>query len=664
MDFFAHQDRARRQTRRMLLLFACAVAAIVAAADVVLFAGLGLGAPRRADGGVAWGALLWVSGAVLLVIGLGSLYRIASLRGGGAAVARQLGGVPVAADTGDFAYRRLRNVVEEIAIASGVPVPQIFVLEEEGGINAFASGYAPADAAITVTRGALDKLTRAELQGVVGHEFSHVLNGDMRLNIRLMGVVFGILVVATIGRKIAGGIGRGRGRDFGSVVLFGLALLAVGYVGVIFARLIKASISRQREYLADASAVQFTRQTEGIAGALKKIGALAEGSRLASADAEEVSHMLFGDGMGHAAAFATHPPLAERIRRLDPAFRSEELAGIAAAWSQPVRLGADAGDRDDVSIAGFAPAGAAHAAPPARAAGLPPADRAVRLSPRGVARQVGNPGSDDRAIARRLHAAMPERLRAAARQPEGAMPLILALLLHAEAQVRARQLELVAAHCGLAVRAAAEALAGEAGALHPLQRLPLAAMAFPTLRRRPRPQLTAFMLALRALIDADGRVTLDEYCLAKLIGVQVVDALDPAASPVFGRVRLPEAEAELKDLLAIVARHGHDDATAARQAYRLGLHEVLPNAAAAFAPPADWIAALDRALAKLDRLAPAGKELVVRALVQAIGADGVVSVAEAELLRTICAALHCPLPPMLQEGGEIPLRTDAGRAEA
>ncbi len=263
-----------------------------------------------------------------------------------------------------------------------MPVPQIFVLEDEAGINAFASGYTPADAAVTVTRGALDKLTREELQGVIGHEFSHVLNGDMRLNIRLIGVVFGILVLATIGRKIAEISGRGRSRDSGGIVLFGIALFAVGYIGVVCARLIKASISRQREFLADASAVQFTRQTEGIAGALKKIGGLAEGSKLASSNTEEVAHMLFGDGVGYSALFATHPPLEERIKRLDPSFRPEEYATIAAAWSQPVQVGDDDEDAD-VSIAGFAPATALAAAnAPSHRSHCRPRTRALRFRPR------------------------------------------------------------------------------------------------------------------------------------------------------------------------------------------------------------------------------------------------------------------------------------------
>jgi Zn-dependent protease with chaperone function len=643
MNFFAHQEQARRQTRRMLVMFALAVVAIVIAIDTVVV----LAFDNNVNRGIGGVGLFAVSIAVVLVIGLGSLYRVATLRGGGSTVALQLGGRPVPADTGDFAYRRLRNVVEEIAIAAGVPVPDIFVLEEEAAINAFASGYAPTDAAVTVTRGALDKLTRAELQGVIGHEFSHILNGDMRLNIRLIGVVFGIVVIATVGRKIAQVAGRG-GKDSAAPAVIGVALFLVGYLGVIFARMIKASISRQREFLADASAVQFTRQTEGIAGALKKIGGLSEGSKLASSDTEEVAHMLFGDGVGYSALFATHPPLALRIRKLDPAFREEQYAAIAAAWSQPTRVGEGRRDDDEVSISGFAPAHPRPRAPAERLPALPDTALPMRVSPAGVVRQVGNPGNDDRAVARTMHASIPDRLRQAAWHAESAMPLVFALLLSADESERSRQLVTVEQHYDDGTRALVETLARPMADLHPIQRLPLAALAFPALRRRPRPQLATFMTVLQALIDSDGQVTLDEYCLARMISLQVVDALDPAAALVIGRVKLRDVETELRDLLAIVARHGHDDTPGAQRAYALGLHEVLPAAPAHFAPPLEWISALDRALPKLDRLAPAGKELVVGALTRAISADGVVSVAEAELLRTVCAALHCPLPPILQ----------------
>ncbi|MEP7042394.1 MAG: M48 family metallopeptidase [Dokdonella sp.] len=649
MNFFEHQELARRQTRRMLLLFALAVAAIVAAIDIVVLFAFGIDSAQRANGGVAWGSLLTISLCVVIAIALGSLYRIASLRGGGAVVARSLGGVPVAGDSGDFAYRRLRNVVDEIAIAAGVPAPQIFVLEDEAGINAFASGYAPTDAAVTVTRGALDKLTRSELQGVIGHEFSHILTGDMRLNIQLMGFVFGIVVVSIIGRKIAEISGRGRGKDSAGPVFFGLAVFAVGYIGVVFARVIKASISRQREFLADASAVQFTRQTDGIAGALKKIGGLAEGSKLASSDTEEVAHMLFGDGVGYAAAFATHPPLRERIKRLDPSFRDDEFVAIAAAWSQPIRLGAEAGDRADASIAGFAPVGAMVEPAHERGMHLPAQNIELNLSPQAVVRQVGNPDSDDRSLAHTIRTGVPPLLREAARQAEQAMALIFALLINSDAATAARQFALIEAHYDSGTRALVQGLADAVAQLHPMQRLPLATLAFPALRRRPRPQLTGFMVMLRGLIDADGRVTLAEYCLARLIGVQVIDALNPAAAQASGRLKLPELAGEVKDLLAIVAQYGHDDAADARRAYALGIDEVLPGSPFAYAPPPDWALALDRALPQLDRLAPAGKELVVRALTRAIAADGRVSVVEAELLRTVCAALHCPLPPLMQE---------------
>lgn len=642
MNFFEHQERARRQTRRMLWLFALAVVAIVIVIDFVVLLAIGVEARR-----IGWKAVLFVSIVTVLVIQLGSLYRVATLRAGGKAVALGLGAVPVPAASDDFAHRRLRNVVEEIAIASGVPVPEIFVLEDEAGINAFAAGYAPTDAAITVTRGALDKLTRSELQGVIGHEFSHVLNGDMRLNIRLMGVVFGLVVISTIGRKIASGSGDRRGH----AAVVGFALFAAGYLGVVLGRMIKASISRQREFLADASAVQFTRQTEGIAGALKKIGGLTEGSRLASKDTEEVAHMLFGDGVGYSALFATHPPLTARIRRLDPAFREEELKAIAAAWSRPIRVGGREPERADVSIAGFAPASAAEPAPRERGAALPDARRRIELVPLAVACQVGNPGNDDRAIAATLRATIPESLRAAAHQPESALPLVLALLLNSEAAVRERQLVRVASAYDAGTREIVRALGAMLTDLHPMQRLPLVALTFPTLRRRPRAQLDVFVSVLRQLIDADDHVTLQEYCLARLVDLQVVAALQPAARAVIGRIKLGDAQAELRDLLAVLAAHGHDDEAAARRAYAAGLHEVLPNAAIAYVPPRSWAQALDRALPRLDRLAPAGKELVVRALTRAIGTDGKVSVAEAELLRTVCAALRCPLPPLLQSSG-------------
>ncbi|MGH8323860.1 MAG: M48 family metallopeptidase, partial [Steroidobacteraceae bacterium] len=283
------------------------------------------------------------------------------------------------------------------------------------------------------------------------------------------------------------------------------------------------------------------------------------------------------------------------------------------------------------------------------ATSVPAATAQLRVSANTVVRQVGHPGPDDRSAASNIHVTMPERLRQAAWQPEQAIPLIFALLLNEESEVRNRQLDLVGTRYDAGTRNIVETLARAVADLHPMQRLPLAALAFPALRRRPRPQLSAFTEVLRALIDADGRVTLEEYCFATLIRLQVMDALNPAASHPTGRVKLPDVAVAIKDLLAILARYGHDDTASAERAYALGLQEVLPDAVIEFRPPADWSSALDRTLPRLDLLAPAGKELVVRALTRSISADGIVSVAESELLRTVCAALHCPLPPLLAD---------------
>src|SRR4051812_14934448 len=254
--------------------------------------------------------------ATLGVIGTGSFFKTLSLARGGRAVAELLDGRLVNSNSTDAHERKLLNVVEEMAIASGVPVPQVYVMDGEQGINAFAAGHSASDAAISVTRGAMTMLTRDELQGVIAHEFSHLLNGDMKLNLRLMGLIFGILCLTVIGRVLIRTSGKKN-----PLPLLGLALIIIGWVGVLFGRLIQAAVSREREFLADASAVQFTRNPSGLAEALKKIGGLAEGSQLQTNRAEEASHFFFANGLkSRFFGFATHPPLIERIKALDPSF--------------------------------------------------------------------------------------------------------------------------------------------------------------------------------------------------------------------------------------------------------------------------------------------------------------------------------------------------------
>ena len=648
MNFFAQQERARSHTKRMLILFVLAVACIVASIDIVLFLAFGASDKHHVANmsAVAPRIIFLTSLGVIAFIGVCSMYKIGTLRSGGAAVAEQLGAMRVEPASPDFAHKRLRNVVEEMAIASGVPVPEIYILEDEPAINAFAAGYTPSDAAVTVTRGAIDKLTRDELQGVIAHEFSHVLNGDMRLNIRLMGVLFGILVIGIAGRKLLENTGRSR--DSGGYVAFGIAILAIGYIGVFFGRLIKASISRQREYLADASAVQFTRQPLGIGGALKKIGALVEGSKLQSSEKEEVAHMLFGDGVGYSDLFATHPPLELRIKAIDPTFNPKEFTQIAAAWTNPVQAGND--DDANASISGFAPA-VPMATPRATAANgtLPGAATQLKLNAQQITQRGTTLTQDDIANASAIRTSIPERLRVAAHMPTGAMQLIFALTLDNDAQHRAQQLGMIEKYFDAAMRSGSEELCATMTDLHPLQRLPLAQLAFPSLRRLPRPQLQTFLIVLNQLALIDGKGAIEDYCLGKLIGVQVVDALDPSKARPSGSQKLPALAAELADVFAIVAEYGSENEADAERAYLLGMHEVTPDAIPAYAQRKEWSLALDKALPKLDQLMPAGKELLVRGLTQAISADGVVTVVEAELLRAICAALHCPLPPQMDQ---------------
>ena len=628
MNFFEQQAAARRTSSRLVILFALAVVAIVLAVDLVVW--LGTQSPRM---------VLFATVASVAVIAIGSMYRIASLGGGGEPVAQQMGGTPVPENTSDLNLRRLRNVVEEIAIASGVPVPKVYVLEHEAGINAFAAGYSTSDAVVAVTRGALDRLNRDELQGVIAHEFSHILNGDMRLNIRLVGVLFGILMIGLIGRKILehGRFG-GRSRNVGAILIAALVAMVIGYIGLFFGRMIKAGVSRSREKLADASAVQFTRQTQGLSGALKKIGGLHDGSRLNQrSDAEEVSHMLFGDGVGFSGLFATHPPLLERIRALEPSFGGEDLARLQAKW---IATPPD-GMQEDVALGLVGGSGSR----------LPSATQELSMTPPMVASQVAMPAADDYRRADTIAAAIPDALRDLAADRETVMPLLLALLLAGdEAFVERQQLE-IAARLGEGAAGHAMRIHQQLTAeLHPMLRLPLAALAFPVLRLRPRPQLDAFMDTVHALVHADGQVSLFEYCLGRLLTVQVRESLDPSRYARFGRRKPGSVRNEFATLLAVVAQAGHEDRASAQHAYLAGLQRVLPRDHLPYAPPAAGVVALDAVWEPLDALDPLAKQAMVEAITAAVSHDGRVSVAEAELLRTICGALHCPLPPMLERG--------------
>jgi Zn-dependent protease with chaperone function len=631
MNFFEHQDKARRQTRFLVLLFSLAVIGIIVAVNALILATFGHGQIGRQVS--AWNYLVANSGLIAIttvatgaIIFLASAFRTMQLRGGGGEVARALGGTLIEPDTRDPLRRRLRNVVEEMAIASGIPVPEIYVLEHEQGINAFAAGFSTSDAAVAVTRGALENLSRDELQGVIAHEFAHIFNGDMRLNIRLIGILFGILVISIIGRRLLFSARFARdSRNAAPAVLIGIAVVIIGYIGLFFGRWIKAAVSRQREFLADASAVQFTRHPDGIGGALKKIGALSSGSYM-TADSEEVGHMLFARGMGFQ-MFATHPPLENRIKAIDPQFKPEQFKELAAELNrhnQARQAEAEISQSEEKSSRG--------------PGGLP-------LNPDNLAEQIGQPGLNQVFLAAALAAAIPEPLTRAAHSDEWAQEVICYLLLSDDTEVRERQLLLIAKALGSDSERQVSALRQAAGDIDPAQRLPLMEIAFPALRRRPEAELIDFMKLIDELIHTDGRVDVFEYALARLTSRQIEDLLSPASARTSGSRKLSSMAESVKTLLAILAYHGHPDQPEQVQgAYAAGLEAALDQPAGAPPIPDEWPVSLDDALKELDRLKAGEKEKLVAAMARVAMYDEQVVAAEMELMRVICGVLHVPLP--------------------
>lgn len=636
MNFFEHQEQARRQSRWLIAAFIAAVLGIVVVIDAILLLALGVSSqePLEAAYSIAGmmraNAPLLIGGAVatLAVIGIASLVKTAGLRSGGGQVARQLGGTLVDSDTRDPKRRRLVNVVEEIALAAGVPVPDIYILEQESGINAFAAGYTPSDAVIAVTRGMLDKLDRNELQGVIAHEFSHIMNGDMRINIRLMGALFGILLLALIGRRVLlyAHLGRSsRNKNGGAVLLIAFGLVAAGYIGLFFGRWIKAAVSRQREYLADASAVQFTRDPTGIGGALKKIAIYSGGSHL-EADTEEVSHMLFGDGQSRL-LFSTHPPLNTRIERIDPSFRPEDLE----------RLGAKL-ERERLQKQEAPEASAA----PAAAGGL--------FDVGGLIGQIGNPDGQRVLMAAALAFSIPEQLRQAARSTEWAPEVLFLALLDKDSELRERQLLLIAQGMGSDSEAQLRALLEADGLPDATQRLPLLEMAFPALKRRPPEFIGRLLETVEAVAGVDGRIDVFEYLLARVIGQHLRESANPGDVRLEGGRSLAQLRQEAANVLAVLARRGHDDAAAAEAAFRAGMQVLGGKADARMMQGEDWVKTMDEALGRLDDLKLAEKQQLVRALAETVLHDEKVAPAELELLRVSCDLIHVPLPLLTETG--------------
>ena len=635
MNFFEAQDKARRASKWLVVAYILATLLIVAGVTLVFAVGFGVLAGQGGYSGDPTDFLVTVAIITTLVILGSSLFKTAVLSSGGGKVATALGGTAVAANTTDPLRRRLRNVVEEMAIASGVPVPEIYVLEEESGINAFAAGFNPGDAAIAVTRGTLELLDRDELQGVVAHEFSHILNGDMRLNIRMMGVLFGIMVISMIGRMIMRGgyhasFSRSRNKGGAGIMAIGVGLAVLGFIGMLFARVIKAAVSRQREFLADASAVQYTRQTEGIAGALKKIGGYSESSYITAADPEEVSHMLFGSGARFFGIFATHPPLTERIQAIDPSFRPEDYPRVSLRESQvrPDEVGADG------LTSGMASALAGESR-------LPRAE--------AITNSVGHPANEHIEYAQRVRQSIPDALYDAAHSTELAYLLTLALVLDRSGESLDAQFVLLEERMGSERTRIIRDYYGELSTTGAEYRLPLLEVAFPALKLRPAPQLGYLVELASRLIEVDGKVDLYEFCFYRILMVNLNQAIDPAGRRGVRRAPRRELRQAAVNVLAIIADHGHADKANAQAALDAGL-EILGDWAKGTkieSKPEYTVAILDHSLDLLQSLNGKSRLKLMRAIGEIATWNNDLSVAEAELIRAICATLDCPLPPIL-----------------
>ena len=643
MNFFAAQDQARRSSRRLVLAYITATIAIVLGVTGIvafaLYAATSASVYEQTFVSSAQGnaPILIATALIATLFILGSsLYKTSVLSSGGGAVAQQLGGTQVPADVNDPLRRRLRNVVEEMAIASGVPVPEIYVLEEEEGINAFAAGYAPGDAAVAVTRGALELLDRNELQGVIAHEFSHILNGDMRLNIRLMGVLFGIMVLGLIGRMIVRGgyhtsiVSSRRDRGTPVILVVGLGLVILGGIGVFFARVIKAGVSRQREYLADASAVQFTRQSEGIANALKKIGGYNAGSTITAVDPEEVSHMLFGTGAKLSGMFATHPPLTERIQALDPNFRESDYPHVDR---RSVMRGVD-----DSRTAGFA-------GDVTSAIG----SSGATVLAETIAETVGQPEVEHVEYAKQLRRSIPDRLYDAAHSIELSYLLCIALILDRDGSSIDRQMSLVTEQLGAERARILGEFYSELGNTDPEFRLPLLEVAFPALKQRPSQELAYLVSLTTRLIEIDGEIDLYEYCYYRIMMSSLGQAVDPRGGRSAARSRRRELQSSAINLLRVLADYGHDSDAERIAAFDAGLKTLGPWAhGQEYRSDRDYtVATLDHGLDVLLGLNSKGQASLMKAISATAAHDGRLSVAEAELIRAVCATLNYPLPPIL-----------------
>ena len=623
MNFFEHQDQANKSTRQLVLLFLAAVLVLIALTDflvVIIYSTLSTESHQSLFD-LPLMIHVVVSSVVAAVVFVACMHKFIQLRLGGYAVANALGATLLAQSTDGHRERQLLNVVEEMAIASGVPVPPVFVVEDSA-INAFAAGFSQHDAIIGVTRGLIDLLNRDEMQGVIAHEFSHILNGDMRLNLKLIGILHGILFIALAGQRIL--YHGGRSRSGAQLGMLGFGLMIIGYGGVFFGNLIKAAVSRQREFLADASAVQFTRNPDGIAGALKKIGGWSVGSQLAVQRAAEYSHFYIAEGVASYAfsMFKTHPKLEERIVRIQPSWdgnfpkvtRSPDAAFTAGqkAREQKVQLNIE-----------------------------PVAMVTTAMLARAIA-NTGAPTSDHVGYAHTLMSKIPENLMSAAHKPVSAYALVLGLLIGKDINQWKKKVAGIDQQMGSDVKPLLEQFMPDLASMDLKYRLPLIELALPAIRAMEKQQQDLLKKDLLAVIKSDGRVELWEWALFRIVKLSLGKPEIPKAK--YGHFK-PLAD-ECCMVLAAVVYSGDEDPGLVKSAFAAAVNVLeisvdLPEKGALNG------FALSQALKKIKQLKPLIKPKFLKALALAVQHDGVIETEEMEVVRAIAESIDCPMPPIL-----------------
>jgi Zn-dependent protease with chaperone function len=643
MNFFESQDTAKRNTGKLIFLFALAVISLIVITNLLVMALFSFGGTAMTSKAATSSfhfdpAQFLIIGAVVTsVVLFGSLYKISSLSGGGARIAEMMNGRLLVSGSADPAERRALNVVEEMAIASGTPVPPVYLMEENG-INAFAAGYSPNDAIVAVTRGTIDTLSRDQLQGVIAHEFSHILHGDMRINIRLIGVLHGIMVLGIIGHHLLrGGAYSRRSKDSGGIVFLGLGLVVVGFVGTFFGNLIKAAVSRQREYLADASAVQFTRNPDGIGQALMQIARNQERSYLKNPNSAEISHALFEEGQVSALSrmYATHPPLNDRILAILPRWRGDYEE---SDWDRSALAATEANDQQEKT-----------AGPSQRekATAILTGATGVLLAD-AVINQVGNPDGKHLDYADALIKQIPQLFLNAAREPSGARAIVYFLVLSKDEQVRAKQLGLLQASADVGVYDELQKLYQSGQVVAAEQRLPLITIALSSLRQLSQKQYRLFRENFKTLVEIDKKMSLLEWALQKIVMHSLEAVFGKDEGPYFGKKNLKSCKTAISVLLSILTHSTVQDGMSNEETFAAGADalklplQLIPVSKIDFNT-------LNNALDDLAGLKPLQKPALLKACVRCITADGKIQAIETELLRAIAATIDCPVPPLLAD---------------